>query len=590
MTPKIVLTFLAPLMLSIAILGFLSVRNTQGYIRENVHYINSNILQQVQDTIDIIMKDLNSITLNFSINTKSQVAIRRILQKDEYNFEDVKELDMIFNTLSISHYSRPFINSIYVYFDNSQQRFITSDNAQVSLQTFPDKGWYGSYLENNSRKSQWWEVRSLQDNSISMKETRVLTFYKLIYNSAIRNYNGVVVFNVYADYIENSLGALKFMDDQAIFILDQKNVLISNNDNYDFLFQDMVNLPRGDSELWHRNRKYTVTNLESNYDKNLHYVSVIPNSLLYRLPNYLFFLNILYLLCSLAAAIGLSLYFASISNGQIRTIQKIINTAKNGELPSLNIPPSRMGNNYQSILYDIINTFIEKDYLKIQLSERLYKGRVAELNALQAQINPHFLFNTLQTIHMRSIALGNLGGDISYMIEHLSLLLRYSLADPGETVALREEIAHAKSYVAIQTIRYRNKLAVRWEYEESVIQYGCIKLLLQPLIENSIYHGLNERDGGGEIGIRIGEAETYLEITVSDTGIGMPPDKLEEVRLKLDGANDSYEHIGLFNTNRRIKLLYGEEYGIFIVSEMNAGTVVTVRIPRIISKGDTWEM
>ena len=577
---KTVLTFLLPLVLSIVVLGFLSVKNTHSYVLENVHRVNSNILRQTRDTIDAMMDDLNIITLNFSINTKAQYALRRILQKDLLDYEDLKELDIIQNMLSISHYSRSYIQSIYVYFNNPKKRFITSEMMVASADDFPDQGWYQSYLRAPRNKSNWSELRSIRRSGMTVNPISVLTFYKLIYNSNAGSFNGVVVFNVSLDYVRDSLNALETFPDQTIFILDEGNALLAhNNDRLDFLLPAVLALPSDVSEVRRGEKVYTVAQVGSKY--GLKYLSVVPNLTLYRLSDYLFKLNILYILVSLLLGIGLSLYLARNANRQIRTILDIIQAAKLGKLEN----PERFGktirNSYQYILYNVITTFMEKDYLKIQLSERQYKSRLDELVALQSQINPHFLFNTLQTMNMKAMSLGGINNEVSEMLEHLSLILRFSLSDPGGLVRLEEEISHAKSYLAIQSIRYKDAIRVRWDYEESVLRYGTIKLLLQPFLENSIYHGIKELGKPGEIAVSLRAAEETLLIEIADTGIGIRPDQLAKLREQLEKTDEHFEHIGLFNTNRRIKLTFGEAYGFTVESEEGVGTRVFITLPKI---------
>ena len=575
---KTVLTFLAPLILSIMVLGFLSVKNTQSYVVENVHRVNSNVLRQTRETIDSMIDELNIITLNFSINTKAQYALRRILQKELLEFEDIKELEIIQNMLSISHYSRSYIQSIYTYFDNPENRFITSETFITSRETFPDTGWFESYRNAPRDKNDWWEIRTIRKTALSTAKIPVLTFYKKIYNSTMGGYNGVVVFNVYSDFIRDSLNSLETFDNQTIVILDQSNTpVVKNNDIHDFLIPGIFDLPPTEQEVSRDGRTYTIAQAQSKY--NLKFISIVPNDTLYRLPDYLFKLNLLYILLSLLIGVGSSLYFARNSNRQIRTIIEIIRSARQGRLS----PPEKytkvIKNSYQYILYNILNTFIEKDYLAVQLSEKMFKSRVDELTALQSQINPHFLFNTLQTINMKALSRGR--NDVSNMIEHLSLILRYSLSDPSDIVPLSEEISHAKSYVAIQTIRYRNRILIRWDYDEALSGYGTIKLLLQPLIENSIYHGIREREHPGEIHVAVAEDSGNIVITIADSGVGIEPEKLAEIRKKLVKSNEQFEHIGLYNTNRRIKLTFGDAYGMTIDSEKNTGTRVVITLPKL---------
>ena len=578
---KTALTFLAPLVLSIVVLGFLSVKSTQSYVLENVHRVNSNILRQSRDTIDGMIGDLNIITQNFSLNTKAQYALRRILQKDLLDYDELKELEIIQNMLSISHYSRSYIQSIYVYFNNPRKRFLTSELTVASADDFPDRSWFESYLRAPRDKNSWVELRSIRRSGTSASPVSVLTFYKLIYNSSAGAFGGVVVFNVSSEYLRDSLNALETFEGQSIFILDEENRLLAhNNDLHDFLLPEMLTLPPEISELRRGDKVYTVAQTRSKY--GLKYLSVVPKLTLYRLPDYLFKLNILYVLVSLSIGFGLSIYLARNANRQIRTILDIIQSAKQGRLEDPDSFARKVGDSYQYILYNIISTFMEKDYLKVQLSEKMYKGRLDELVALQSQINPHFLFNTLQTLNMKAMNLGGVDNEVSKMLEHLSLILRYSLSDPGGLVRLEEEVSHAKSYLAIQSVRYKDAIRVRWAYDEGILKFGTIKLLFQPFLENSIYHGIKELGRPGEITISIREDGENLLAEIADTGVGIAPERLTELRTKLLRTDEHFEHIGLFNTNRRIKLTFGEAYGFTVESEPGAGTRVLVTLPKIV--------
>jgi two-component system sensor histidine kinase YesM len=562
------------------ILGFLSVKNSQSYVVENEHRVNENVLNQTRDTLDAMMDELSILTLNFSINTQFQSSLKRILQKDFFMYEDIRELSFIRNMLSISHYSRIYIQSIYVYFNNPLKQFITSEWSVTSLDKFPDTAWYSSYHSVPVGKTNWLERRTIPRMVYANSTVSILSFYKRIYDTSSKIYNGVVVFNVYSDYIQDSLNTLNTFKNQTIYILDEfNNIIASSNGKYDFLMPHILSLTPGTSEFSYDKKIYTIAQNVSKYD--LKCISVVPNSTLYELPNYLFRMYLLYIVVSLLVGISLSLYFAHNSNRHIRTILSIINSAKEGKFQAPENYTRAIKNSYQYILYNIINTFIEKDYLTMQLSERKYKGRLDELIALQSQINPHFLFNTLQTINMKAMSLSTVQNDVSYMIEHLSSILRYSLSDPSGLVRLEEEISNAKSYLAIQSIRYKDTIRVKWEYNESILNFGTIKLLFQPLVENSIYHGIKEQEEPGEILIIVKEGQDTIHITVADTGAGIPPDMLKTIQEHLEKQDDQFEHIGLYNTNRRIKLTFGEGYGISIDSQAGCGTIVQIRLPKI---------
>lgn len=167
----------------------------------------------------------------------------------------------------------------------------------------------------------------------------------------------------------------------------------------------------------------------------------------------------------------------------------------------------------------------------------------------------------------------------SEMIEDLSDILSYSFSEPTKSVTWKEEIANAVSYVNIQKKRYKDKFDVIFEYEEEITQLFTMKLLLQPLLENSIYHGIKEKEGPGLIKVKLVRQEERLRITVIDNGIGIEPGTLAEIRSRLDSDEERTKHVGMFNTNKRLKLMYNHMYSFQIRSKPGLGTMVEMILP-----------
>ena len=206
--------------------------------------------------------------------------------------------------------------------------------------------------------------------------------------------------------------------------------------------------------------------------------------------------------------------------------------------------------------------------------------RLRELNALQEQINPHFLYNTLDSI-IRMLE-SKRSADAVSMIESLARLFRLSLNKGSPTLTVAQEMEHVGHYLNIQKVRYRNRFSVDLSVEDSVRDLPCPKLILQPLAENAIRHGLGE-SSSGRIVIRAARAEDRIIITVWDDGNGFTPDRLKEVRLMLEQdvplSEEESGGIGLHNINRRLHLLYGPPYGLDIQSEPEEYTCITITIP-----------
>jgi len=216
---------------------------------------------------------------------------------------------------------------------------------------------------------------------------------------------------------------------------------------------------------------------------------------------------------------------------------------------------------------------------KVKEQENLKK---AELKTLQAQINPHFLYNTLDTIVWMAEA--NKTDQVIDIVRAFSSFFRIALSKGKDWISISQEIEHVRSYLAIQRIRYRDILNYKIEVDDDLLDGTILKLTLQPLVENALYHGIKNKRGGGTIVVRaqrIGSDLVRLE--VQDDGVGFTPRKLAQIRSTLDDESGEISlpegGFGLENVNKRIKLYYGREYGLYIQSEYQGGTQVVARIP-----------
>lgn len=205
--------------------------------------------------------------------------------------------------------------------------------------------------------------------------------------------------------------------------------------------------------------------------------------------------------------------------------------------------------------------------------------RKTELNALQAQINPHFLYNTLDSIAW--MCEEERTGEAVVMVNALAKLFRISISKGHELITIEKECEHAKSYLKIQKFRYKNQFSYQFDVEEGCLPYLCNKITLQPIIENAIYHGLDLSDEG-IILIGIHESDGDIILSVEDNGVGMTEEQCKEI---LHTETSDKTGIGIKNVNDRIKIYFGEKYGLTITSELDEGTRVEIRMPKVL-EGD----
>ena len=202
--------------------------------------------------------------------------------------------------------------------------------------------------------------------------------------------------------------------------------------------------------------------------------------------------------------------------------------------------------------------------------------RKTELKALQAQINPHFLYNTLDAIGW--LCEEERCRDAVEMVNALAKLFRISISKGHELITIEKEVEHAGSYLKIQNFRYKNQFSYDFQIEEECLRYYCNKITLQPIIENAIYHGLDRMVDEGHIQIRIYSEGEDVIFRVEDNGVGMSEEQCRSILHKEPGDNSG---IGIKNVNDRIKIYFGKEYGISIESELDEGTTVIIRMPKV---------
>ncbi len=202
--------------------------------------------------------------------------------------------------------------------------------------------------------------------------------------------------------------------------------------------------------------------------------------------------------------------------------------------------------------------------------------RKTELKALQAQINPHFLYNTLDSIQW--MCEQNKNEDAVHMVGALAQLFRISISKGYELIPIEREVMHAKNYLVIQSYRYKDQFFYEFNIEEEALGYYCNKITLQPLIENALYHGISRMVDQGEILIKIYLDGNDVIFEVKDNGVGMTQEQVDNILKK--ELTDS-KGIGVKNVNDRIKIYFGDEYGITVMSELDEGTTIKIKIPKV---------
>ena len=278
----------------------------------------------------------------------------------------------------------------------------------------------------------------------------------------------------------------------------------------------------------------------------------------------------------LLLVIILSYYIPRSITMPITRISRVTNQVAKG---NLSVRAAAESGAEARMLSDSLNAMIDKiNELLDQVTTEQIRLRKAEFELLQAQINPHFLYNTLDTI----VWLAEAGDQkrVVSMVGNLSDFFRTSLNQGKDIISIREELAHVRSYLEIQQVRYQDILRYEITVPEDLYEYKIPKITIQPLVENALYHGIKNKRGQGTITVSGKRNENGFVLYVRDNGIGMTQERLNEVRAGIQKLSYTGKEIyGLYNVNERIRLNFGETYGISIESTYGEGTCVSISLP-----------
>ncbi len=543
------------------VLGAVSFLLSHRYVSRELAAINRAALEESKNAVEAILRESDAIILGISTDPIFYSQIDRLLTGPLETLDDVRLRASVLGSLKSAVNVHPYLRSIYVYMPNAEGLIATSSDDVVPKDVFPDTAWIPIGEGRGDALSYHIEARVVEPYPGLNLRFRYLTFFRNIVSSAGFTYKGFLAMNIDIGYLESVMANHRQSGSGVVMLLDSSGAVVA-----------AAGTEEGDGSRG----SYVV--YETAFDKYPFSLrAMIPRATYYRLPMTLGVISILSTLTALILGMGAAYGLSRRSFRNIAAIVDIIQAAERGDpLPS---PEVSSKDGYHDLIYSVLQSFMEQRYLKLQLSERDLREKTLELLALQSQMNPHFLFNTLTGISCRALAFTGGPNSVTEMIDHLAQILLYALGSPEQPVSLEDELTYAEHYVAIQTNRYKDAFAVEWRVEDDARSAQATKLLLQPLIENAIYHGVREAEGPRRIVVELRLEDEDVLVSVADDGAGMTAERLAEVRSRIDSREHPDGHIGLYNTARRLRLRYGEAARVEIRSEAGSGTVVSLRFP-----------
>ena len=548
------------------VLSIMFYSNTLKNIREEITLENSYIFDNSVNIIDRTLMEVDTLTSSLASNESTQLYTINNVSTDSF-----KTISRLAKTLPIIY---RYIDSIYIYSEPTDT--VIMDNNSIPLSDLSDTDWINAYRAVTSPKG------TIIPRSKNNVYPQLITIIKPIYVADEKK--GAIIMNINAQSIYNSMLYQQYKDGRLFFLVNADNkIIISSELSYFNTYPDDIGLNTLTIESNPKNSVYEIN--DKNYvvlsgDSTISdykYISAYPLEL-YEHKLSTMKLQIIGILLLLMIIIFILAYVASVRS--YSPLNEIISFLDNSQPPADSIEEEDK-NELMYIINSIQTHINDKTKMAEILEERMKLLRKSQYDMLQTQINPHFLYNTLETINWMAYNLSNSENPVSKSLINLASFFRNTLTS-GYFVSIENEIKYTKEYVNILALRYGDLFDIEWDIDESILSYTIIKICLQPIIENAVYHGIKQKNDKGLIKIKGLCDDNNIILIVSDDGVGIEKDALDELNKTLSETSFTNEksHIGLSNVNQRIKIIFGDSYGIHVESTVGVGTDVYVTIPK----------
>lgn len=465
-----------------------------------------------------------------------------------------------------------------IFIATKEDLYVSTGMSRISRDPFQNERWYREASE-NPEEIQLISVvtgRNIVTNrSYSIDD--VFSLAKAVQDPETGEVLGVILLDIRHDIIQSSINGVTIGEKGFVFVMDQEDNIVYTpvngivyrvNPKWVKAMEPMsVQIQGGSYQIRSELSPYTGWRT----------VGVFSMDEVMSSVNTIVYILFTCVIISLVLVVIVSFKFSRTLTNPIFKLKRLMKQAESGDLTvrfnfQHNDEIGELGQSFNHMIARI-DQLIQMVYVEQE------NKRTAEMKSLQEQIKPHFLYNTLDTISW--MARDYDAEDIVRLVDALTNMFRIGLSHGKDIITVKEEITHVSNYLYIQKIRYKDKLNYVIHVDESLYAIEVPKLILQPLVENAIYHGVKAKRGGGTITITgVPEGEN-LVFTVQDNGAGMPQEKVEELNRRMSERSvlDEQKSFGLFYIRERIQLCYGTGYGVHVESALGEGTRVTITLP-----------
>lgn len=568
---KLILVFFLLIVITAGILGSITYYNFATSSKNKTIDYQYQLAEQINRNIDRYIKEMQII----SLSPLYDVEILNILKNHQRTISK-PSLPLSSEKAKLSSYisslaqMRSEVRGIHLI-ANDGTIFSNLDYSSVKLKMLPSENNWQRKIKQGDGK---WVLIPLHNPEyyIHPKEA-VFSIGRLIREPKTNKPLGIIKVDIKQELLTDII--TKQALDSSIFVLTEENEFIFYSEN-DLLFTNKMisNIENGYSEKSINQDKYLTVYNQSSYS-GTKIIMLTPFEKIFSEVNDLRRVLFIVVVACIAVSVLLGFVLSKPLVSSIHTLQRAMKQVRNGDFSrrvtiSSNDEIGHLGEGFNRMIDEI-------DRLVSEVYETEIREKEAKIRVLQGQMNPHFLYNTLESINMLSIAKGNL--EVSDMVSSLGKLMRYTIDHHSKNVTLKEELDFIRSYINIQQTRLGEKLKYMEDIDSTLLDYLIPKLLLQPLVENSIIHGIQHREGF--IKVHIFKGERDLQIIISDNGRGANEDLIQTIQQSLKDASlpiDS-KGIALSNVNERIKMMYGKQYGLIVSSWMDEGFIAKINLP-----------
>ncbi len=553
---------------------------------KDIEHKSNNTLNSFDENIESSLYNIGYQLDMMMSNTSFSLSLKSILSNNEMEQKDQSFYRVLKNFLNTYELSFKYINSIYLYIDG-KDKFITSSHGQIvdkNSNYFYDLDWLDEYEHMDSEKEIFTSRRWIQKNSYDEPTEVISVYYANTY------LDGAVLINIDKSQYGRLLRTILISDRQKIFLVNDKgDVICTTDQSFETMdsknqLEKIVSSYVKEKNIFEFNNNWVKIGAEYYYMNykyseymNIYLISAIPINHLFEELRFYFVLIILVIIANLIIITSLAYLYTKRSFSYIEECINVFSDAEQGKVVKRKV--DKIDDEYGLLLNNIIYLHLKSNQVQLKLMEKHHLYEMTQMMALQLQINPHFIFNTLQIMDIEVIQ--NLGekSTLHKITQQLSMVIKYALTTPTDEVTLSEELTYLRAYLEIQNIRFNNNNITYFDIDESLYDIKVFKLLLQPVLENSFAHGRRSDGMKMVIKIKIYDKKDYITFSIIDNGLGMDKKRTEEVLKMINDSNS--KSIGLTNLNRRLCLRYGQASELKIRSKKEVGTIVKFSIPKL---------